>query len=98
MKIKNFKTLIQHFINGETSGNIGNLTIQNDYLIHFDTVIIERVNQGYILNLTRYSIQTGRFQNQLIEMIPPDKIVKKAIKVPVDYIGSLVDFKSMNNS
>ena len=92
MAEKNFKSLIEKFISGSMDGMVGNLKIQNNYLIHFDTVILERSNEKFIINFTRYSIQTARLQNQIKSLIPQNQIYKIVVKVPVNHRLSIKDF------
>lgn len=93
----NFQTLIDMFISGETTGragtktNPGNLAIQNNQLIHYSTPIMERSNNGFIVNLSQYSIQTGRVQKMLKESLKGVHYYW-VLKVPRDYKGSLQDF------
>ena len=55
----NFKEIITSFLKGAhegTSSGQGNLRINGDVLIHYFTPILERYDDKYILNYTRYSI------------------------------------------
>lgn len=73
-----FIELSKMFLDGATEGRSageGNLKIKGDLLIHYRTPIVERDWEKYILNMTRYSIVTGRLQKQLMELIPEDKII-----------------------
>ena len=67
----------------------GSLRIKKNYLIHYSTTIAERrEGKSIIINLTRYSLQTGKVQKMLKEAIGGrEYIVVK--KVPKDYCGSL---------
>ena len=92
------RKLIDLFLDGAENGHTGtkstpgNLRIVKDKLFHYDTVIAERVNGTYYVNLSQYSIQTGNVQKQLKEALMGEKytVVKK---VPRDYKGSLVDYE-----
>jgi len=89
MMTKNFQQLVNDFIAGATMGNSGsNLRIVGDKLIHYETVIAERYNDEFLLNITRYSIQTGRLQKILKEAIPND-VIKYVKSVPKGYRGTL---------
>lgn len=99
------KALIDLFLSGARDGSNGtktmpgNLKIHGNYLIHYNTVIAERLPYGkYIVNLSQYSIQTGSVQKQLKQALQDQKytIVKK---VPRDYSGSLIPFiKKLDSS
>lgn len=65
------KELIKYFIEGGTEGfsnGAGNLKIYNNILVHFNTVIAERQNKKIIINMTRYSVVTGRIQKILLSL------------------------------
>ena len=90
--------LIAQFLDGVNEGytgpksNPGNLKIRDGKLIHYSTVIAERCENGkFIVNLSRYSIQTGNVQKQLKAALEGvDYYVVKG--VPIDYKGALIDF------
>ena len=92
-----FKQLIQQFIDGAVDGvsgtasNKGNLRIDHNRLIHYNTPILERYGEKYILNITRYSIQTGQLQKKIKEMIPEAERVDVK-RVPADTSESLSAF------
>ena len=94
----NFSEMITAFIPGATEGytgsknNPGNLKIAGDRLIHYDTTIMERTSNGFILNLTHYSIQTGRLQKMIKGTVPESDYVA-VYRVPRDYKGSMIEFK-----
>jgi len=95
----NFKQVIEAFISGIKEGKSsgqGNLIIRGDILVHYTTPILERYEDKYISNYTRYSIVTGRLQKQIIELIG-DSSIKKVTKVPEGYKGSLKDFLKETN-
>lgn len=91
------KDIIELFKNGETSAisgtksNPGNVKISGDKLIHYRTPMLERYENGYIFNMSRYSVQTGRLQNHIKELIPEDLLVT-VTRVPSEYKDSLADF------
>ncbi len=93
----NFKQLIDMFISGEThaiSGterNPGTLKIVNNQLLHYSTPILERYNDKYILNVTRYSIQTGQVQKKIKEAIPEENRISVK-QVPSGKPLSLKDY------
>ena len=89
-----FKQVIELFIEGATEGQSAgqaNLKIKGDVLIHYSTPILERWDDKYILNFSRYSIVTGRLQKQIKEIIPAELIIQ-ITKVPEGYRSSLKDF------
>ncbi len=86
------KELIRRFIEeGLQEGDAGNGHVKNNQYIHFWTPILERYNNKFILNLTRYSLVTGRLQKQMKEFVPAEKLIIVK-KVPENYKGSLVNF------
>lgn len=95
MIYKNFEDVITGFINEYENGSKGNLYYKGNLLIHYNTTIAERTSFGFILNTTRYSIQTGRIQKLLKEKIPPEKIIKKLVKIPKDTRTSLNIYKKI---
>lgn len=92
------KDIIFDFMNGAYEGvsgsesNPGNLKIKENQVIHFNTPILERKEKGFILNMTRYSIQTGRLQKIIYEAVD-NELLSIVLRVPMDYKGSLSDFK-----
>lgn len=89
-----FAQLVDRFLKGDTkgvSGGGGNLMIKNDQLIHFSTVIAERYEDKTILNVTRYSLQTGILQKILYSAIKPGRIIE-VHRVPKNYLGKLARF------
>lgn len=89
-----FKDVIENFVSGKKEGKSsgqGNLKIKENSLFHYHTPILERFDEKYILNNTRYSLVTGRLQKQIRELIPEEKLVI-VFKVPEGYQGSLADF------
>lgn len=92
-----FKDIIDMFLKGERSGRAGsksspgNLVIHGDQLFHYTTPIMERVDNQLIVNLSQYSIETGRVQ-KLIKQILSGNHYLVVRKVPRDYEGSLTDF------
>ncbi|WP_026522950.1 hypothetical protein [Butyrivibrio sp. VCB2001] len=93
----NFQSLIDAFLEGATEGIVGsrtspgNLYIRDDQLIHYSTPIMERANEEIIVNLTQYSIQTGRLQKMIKETLL-NETYKVARHVPRDFKGSLKDY------
>ncbi len=95
-----FKDVAEQFLNGAVEGvssGQGNLKISDDVLIHYSTPISERCGEKYILNMTRYSLVTGRLQKQLKEMIPEGQLVIVK-RVPEGYKGSLKEFVEENKN
>lgn len=93
----NFQNIIDLFLAGETSGRAGsksspgNLGIQGNQLFHYNTPIMERCGEEMIVNLSQYSIQTGRVQKMIKETLG-EQYYKVVRRVPRDYKGSLSDF------
>ncbi len=52
---------------------------------------MERYKNSFIVNLSQYSIQTGRVQKMLKETLKGQSYYT-VLKVPRDYTGSLSDF------
>lgn len=83
--------LVNEFVDGATEGVCSwgqNLVIKGDKLIHYSTVIAERDNGKVLLNVTRYSLETGRVQKKVKLAVPEENLVIVK-RVPVDYMGSL---------
>lgn len=86
--------LIELFKNGATEGvscGGGNLKIQGDKLIHFFTVIAERYEDKFILNMSRYSVVTGTLQKKIKEVIGEENLII-VTRIEKDYQGSLAKF------
>ena len=97
----NFVQVINNFIAGMSDSEDGaisatkTLKIQGDQLIHYWTPIAERRDDKIIVNITRYSLVTGRLQKQLKELVPEDKYI--AVKgIPEGFKGQLTDFLPKN--
>ena len=88
----NQKELIIEFIKkNATDGYAGEAKIVGNQLIHFETPIIERYKDGFILNTSNYSDIT-RFLQRKIREVLQDKKVIEVNKVLMGYEGSLVDY------
>lgn len=92
-----FEQLILGFIDGkkdtddDSVSTTGTLKIKGEQLVHYWTPIAERWNGKIIVNVSRYSLATGKLQKQLRELIPTDRYV--TVKgVREGYTGSLTDF------
>ena len=83
--------LIKEFINGATSGEVGNAKIQGDQFIHFSTPMIERYKDKYIVNISRYTDVTRFLQRKINSIIPENKKITVE-KVTWDYAGKLADY------
>lgn len=88
--------LINEFLTGSKEGRTGtrtqpgNLSIVGNQLIHYQTPIAERCGEGIIVNITRYSIQTGNVQKQLKESLQDVEYI--SVKgVPRDFKGTLAE-------
>ena len=85
--------VVQEFLDGVTegrSGSGGNLQIKGNQLIHYQTVIAERYGEKIILNITRYSLVTGKIQKSIKELLPEDKLIVIS-RIAINYMGTLVD-------
>ena len=92
-----FEQLIKGFIDGMPDTDIrsqsttGTLKIQGNQLVHYRTPIAERWEGKIIVNVSRYSLATGKLQKQLRELIPEEKyLTVKGVKE--GYPGSLSSF------
>lgn len=80
--------VIENFIAGVKEGEDGSVSstktvrIKGNQLIHYSTPIIERDEDGFILNISRYSLATGQLQKRMKEMLPESYRTVK--KVPQD--------------
>lgn len=92
-----FEQLINSFMDGMNDSDeaarssTGTLKIQGEQLIHYWTPIAERFEDKIIVNVTRYSLATGKLQKQLKELVPDNKYITVR-GVQEGYKGSLVDF------
>lgn len=60
-------------------------------MIHYNTPIAERYGGMFILNTTRYSLQTGQLQKKIKATIPEEKRIDVK-RVPSDTTVSLKDY------
>lgn len=60
-------------------------------MIHYNTPIAERYGDMFILNTTRYSLQTGQLQKKIKANIPEEKRIDVK-RVPSDTTVSLKDY------
>lgn len=72
-------------------GDAGNGHVRNDQYIHYWTPILERYEDKYIFNQTRYSVITGQIQKRIKNAIPSEKLIVVG-RVPENYSGRLKDF------
>ena len=92
-----FEQLIKSFMDGmkdtddAAKSTTGTLKIQGNQLIHYWTPIAERTEEKIIVNVTRYSLATGKLQKQLKELVSEDKYVTVR-GVREGYKGSLLAF------
>ena len=90
--------LIDDFLNGATEGicgGSGNLKIKGDKLVHYQTAIAERYGEKIIINVTRYSLVTGRLQKMLNQKVAEEKQII-ARRVKEGHNGSLVEFTDIS--
>ena len=94
-----FQDVIQALVDGATEGvsATGTLKIRGEQLIHYDTPIAERYKDKIIVNMTRYSLATGKLQKQMKELIPIEKQIIIS-HVEMRYKGSLADFVSKGDN
>lgn len=96
-KYSNVRELILAFLNGEddafsgTSSFLSNTKIKGDTLFHYSTPILQRADDKFIINTTKYSIQTDRLQKQILSIVPQEKQILIS-GVELDYKGKLSDF------
>ncbi len=101
MSSLNFVQVINNFLAGMSDSEDGaisatkTLKIQGDQLIHYWTPIAERRDGKIIVNITRYSLVTGRLQKQLKELVPEEQYIA-AKGIPEGYKGQLTDFLPKN--
>lgn len=92
-----FQQVIDMFMDGCTEGysgtkkNQGNLRIKGDQIIHYNTPIAERFENKYILNTTRYSLETGQLQKKIKASISDEKRIDVK-RVPPDTKLSLSSY------
>jgi len=92
-----FENVINNFIAGMLDTEDGavsttkTLKIQGNQLIHYWTPIAERYGGKIIVNISRYSLATGKLQKQLKELIPQERYVTVR-GVREGYKGHLTDF------
>ena len=80
--------VIENFISGVKEGDEGSVSstntmrIKDNQLIHYSTPIIERDEDGFILNISRYSLATGQLQKRMKEMLPEGyRTVKRVLRI-----------------
>ena len=83
---------IKEFVyNGVDNTENGNVSIKDGIFYHCWTPMIERYNDLFILNVSKYSDVTRFLQRKIKSVIPQEKIVE--VKgVPEGYKGRLQDF------
>ena len=94
----NYMDVLGAFIEGKTEGvssGQGNLRIKGNILYHYSTPILERLDDKFILNVTRYSLVTGKLQKQIKESLSENQIIIVK-KVAEGYKGSLQDYLTTN--
>lgn len=90
--------LLRQFLEEDLKeGDAGNGHVRNDQYIHYWTPILERYEDKYIFNQTRYSVITGQIQKRMKNAIPSEKLIVVG-KVPENYNGSLKDFIKENDN
>ena len=88
--------VILNFIDGIQEGEKGSISstttvkVRGSQLLHYETPIIERTNDCFILNMSRYSIATGQLQKRIKNILPDGYQI--VTKVPQGYHGSLRDY------
>lgn len=61
---------VYKFLDGATKGKASSVYIDGDKLFNYSTVIAQRINGVIVLNSTRYSSTTTRWQNVLRREMP----------------------------
>ena len=85
--------LINAFHDGAVEGDALSLHIVGNQLIHYNTAILERFGEQYILNYTHYSLATGKVQKMITDAIDDSDLIYVSC-VPSETRRSLVDFLS----
>ena len=91
-----FEQVINKFLEGAHEQEVGSvsttgtLRIKGEQLVHYATPISERCNDKILVNITRYSLATGKLQKKLKMAVPTDKYVQVR-GVQEGYKGTLVD-------
>ena len=90
-KITQTELLNQFVNNGITSGEAGNAKVVGNQFIHFDTPMLEREDNGFIFNESRYTDVTHFLQRKIVQALN-GKEYKTVNKVVIGYKGSLKNF------
>lgn len=96
----NGKQLIELFRDGLDEGRTagqGNLKIKGTRLLHYNTTIAERYQNHLILNMTRYSLITGRIQNNIKDAFDGMQI-RVITGVIQGYDGLLSEYSNETNN
>ena len=83
--------LVKAFVDGATEGDALSLHIRGDQLVHYNTAILERHEDNFILNYTRYSLATGKAQKMITDTIDRG-LLTYVSGVPSDTRSTLADF------
>ena len=83
--------LVKAFVDGAIEGDALSLHIRGDQLVHYNTAILERHEDNFILNYTRYSLATGKVQKMITDTIDGGLLIYVSV-VPSDTRSTLADF------
>lgn len=74
-------------------GNSMSVAWDGDHLFSYGTCIGERTQDGFILNVTKYSVTTSRHQYHLRNALRGYKVVETTKRVPAytQYLAAFVD-------
>lgn len=87
------RDLIDAYVYGNESGKAsdGRLRIEGKKLFNYATCLAERVDGGYIMNVTKYSSTTSRHQNRLKAELPvSDTIYVQDVPMGTQNLGRYV--------
>lgn len=91
MRMTTNEQILKAFVNGKTSGKVGNLTIEGTKLFNYGTLIASVEDCGFIVNRTKYSPTTSRIQNKLVSLLPSRDVIE-VTGVPMGFGGDLSKF------
>ena len=83
--------LVKAFVDGATEGDALSQHIRGDQLVHYNTAILERHEDNFILNYTRYSLATGKVQKMITDTIDGGLLIYVS-GVPSGTRSTLADF------
>jgi hypothetical protein len=74
--------VIERFLNGATYGasHTKNLYIEGNRLVNYYTTIAERVSDGVVVNVTKYSVTTSKIQSSLLSKISQKGVQSSVVR------------------